>query len=106
VIDSELLGGDEFLDVIIERADVLNQVFRPFFKSQEDTRLVVFDRAIVEEGHGEQGLAAACGPAEEGRPAPRETPLGHVIEPRNIAAIQRARVLQSSIAISKFRVDG
>ena len=83
VIDGELLLGDQLLDVVVKRTDVLDEVLRALFERQEHARLVVLDRAVVKEGHGEQGLAAPRRAAQQGRPALRQAALSNIIEAAN-----------------------
>jgi hypothetical protein len=83
VVDGDLLLGDQLLDVVVERTDVLDEVFGLLFEGQEDTGLVVFDHAIVKEGHGEQRLAAACRAAQQRRPSLREPAVSNLVEAAN-----------------------
>ena len=71
------------LDVVVERADVLDEVFGPLFERKENAGLVVFDRAVVKKGHAEQGLAAAGRAAQQGRPALRKAALSNLVEAAN-----------------------
>ena len=83
VVDGELLLGDQLLDVVVERTDVLDEVFGLLFEGEEDAGLVVFDRAVVKEGHAEQGLAAAGRAAQQGGPSLGEAALSHLIKATN-----------------------
>ena len=44
MVDGELLLGDQLLDVVVERANVLDEVFGLLFEGEEYAGLVVFDR--------------------------------------------------------------
>ena len=83
VVDGKLLLGDQLLDVVVERTDILDEVFGLLFEGKEDARLVVFDRAVVKEGHAEQGLAAARRAAQQGGPSLGEAALSHLIKATN-----------------------
>ena len=83
VVDGDLLLGDQLFDVVVERADVLDEVSGPFFESKEDAGLVVFDHTIVKEGHGEQRLAAAGRPAQQSRAPLRKAALSDLVEAEN-----------------------
>jgi hypothetical protein len=83
VVDGKLFLGDQLLDVVVERTDILDEVFGLLFEGKEGARLVVFDRAVVKEGHAEQGLAAARRAAQQGGPSFGEAALSHLIKATN-----------------------
>ena len=53
VIDRKLVLGDQLLDVVAQRTDVLDEVLGLLLESDEHARLVVQNGAVVQERHGE-----------------------------------------------------
>jgi hypothetical protein len=75
--------ANQLLDVVVERTDVLNEIFGLLFEGNEYAGLVVLDRTVVKEGHAEQGLAAAGRAAQQRGSALREATMGNLIEAAN-----------------------
>ena len=69
VVDVEEAPGAEIAEVEAERRDVLAQLLAALLERDEDAVLAVLRRPADEELHAEEGLAAAGGPADQGRPA-------------------------------------
>jgi hypothetical protein len=59
VIDDELARFDQSLHVVAERRDVRLEIDRAFLEAHEDAGFVEPRRAVDDEGHREQRLAAA-----------------------------------------------
>jgi hypothetical protein len=72
VIDEELLARDQPTEVESERLDVLFEIASRLLEAHEHAGLVEPDRAPDQELRREQRLAAAGGPAHQGRPSRRE----------------------------------
>ena len=77
VREPDLLLGRQLVEVEAERADVLGQLPRRLLEREEHPGLAELRRAADQELHGEQGLAAPGGAADERRPAEREAAPGH-----------------------------
>src|SRR3954454_17250432 len=64
----ELPAGDQVGKVEPERGHVLGQILVALLEADEQARLSEFGRAAHQEGHGQQGLAAAGAAAGQSRP--------------------------------------
>lgn len=80
VVDDQPVGGYQAFEVVAERGDVGGQVGRMFLERHEDTGLTVGLCAADQEGHGEQGLAAARRPAQQGGTAGGNAAAGDLVE--------------------------
>jgi hypothetical protein len=83
VVDTQLAGRDQLVQIETQRCDIRNKVARPFLEAHENARLIEEDRAVDQKGRREQRFAAAGRSADQGRPALRQTAKGHVIETRD-----------------------
>ena len=80
IVDDELLVGDQARHVVAERGDVGGEIVGGLLEAHEDARLAVERHAVDQEGHGEQGLAAAGGAADERRPPGRQAAEHDLVE--------------------------
>ena len=81
VIDHQLLLVDQVVEVEAEGPDVLGQLLAGLLERDENPGLVELGGPANQELHGEDGLAASGGTADERGPAPGQAAAGDLIEP-------------------------
>jgi hypothetical protein len=80
VVHGQLPAADQVVQAEAQGADVLAQLLGGLLEGHEHARLAVADRAVYEELHRQQGLAATGTAADQSRPAPRQAAEGDLVE--------------------------
>ena len=80
VVHGDFLAADERGQVEAERGDVVGQFLAGFLEGHEDARLVELAGAAHDELHGQQGLAAAGGAADQRGPALGQAAVGDFVQ--------------------------
>ena len=83
VVDGQFLRRDQLRKVEAERRDVLGDLLAALLEGHEDAGLAELQRAIHQELHGQQRLAAAGAAADERRPAGWQAAAGDLVETAN-----------------------
>ncbi len=80
MVDDQLLGRDQAIEVEPQGLDVGGEVRGAFLETHEHAGLAELGGAVHQEGHADQRLAAARRAAQERRPASRHTTQQDLIE--------------------------
>jgi hypothetical protein len=80
VVYDQPVAGDQPVEVVAQGCDVRREVDGVLLEGHEDAGFVMLLRARDQEGHGEQGLAAARSAAQQGGPAGRHAAARDLVE--------------------------
>ena len=83
MIDHQPAPGDQSGNVEAQRGDVGGKILSPFLEAHEHAGFIELLGTIDQEGHGQQGLAAAGAAADQGRSPRRQPTYSYVVEPVN-----------------------
>src|SRR5579884_870075 len=80
VIDDEFLGCDQLVDVEMQGSDIGREILASLLETHEHAGLAEARRAVDQEGHAEQRLAATRAADDQRRPSARKASEGDLVE--------------------------